>query len=260
MVRPTATAPAPQPPSLLEQFVGADAYSFVFDGQLGYLDHALANDAMLSQVNGVTTWNINADEISLLDYNDDLRDANEASFERESSALDIYHPDQYRSSDHDPVIVGLDLVDPATLCNGLAATIIGTDGRDRLTGTRGDDVIIALGGNDFVNGRGGDDVICGGDGGDVIIGGLGADAVFGQGGNDRINGNFGDDRLDGGEGDDRLNGNAGRDELDGGAGDDQLRGGFGDDVLDGGPDVDRLWGSFGTDTCVNGEDNRSCEL
>ncbi|MGB5755321.1 MAG: ExeM/NucH family extracellular endonuclease, partial [Acidimicrobiales bacterium] len=245
---------------LLEQFVGGDAYSFVFDGQLGYLDHALASAAMLSQVSGVTTWNINADEISLLDYNDDIQDPNEASFERESSALDIYDPDPYRSSDHDPVIVGLDLVDPATLCNGLPATILGTDGRDRLTGTSGDDVIVALGGNDFVNGRGGNDVICGGDGNDLIIAGSGDDVVFGQGGNDRINGNSGQDRLDGGDGDDRLIGNTGSDELSGGDGDDLLRGGLGDDSLDGGPDFDRLWGSFGTDTCTNGESNRSCEL
>ena len=28
--------------NLIETFVGAEAYSFVFDGQLGYLDHALA--------------------------------------------------------------------------------------------------------------------------------------------------------------------------------------------------------------------------
>jgi uncharacterized protein len=32
---------------LVEQFIGADAYSFVFDGQLGYLDTALANETLL---------------------------------------------------------------------------------------------------------------------------------------------------------------------------------------------------------------------
>ena len=65
-------------------------------------------------------------------------------------------------------------------CDGRAATIVGTDGPDRLEGTRGDDVIAALGGGDVVQGRGGDDVICGGDGTDRISGGGGDDRLFGQ--------------------------------------------------------------------------------
>ena len=94
---------------LASTFIGPDAYSFVFDGQLGTLDYALANAPMLAQVRGVTEWHINADEINLLDYNDDVRDPGEASFERESSVGDLYDPDPFRSSDHDPVVVGLDL-------------------------------------------------------------------------------------------------------------------------------------------------------
>ena len=58
---------------------------------------------------GAGGWKINADEVPLLDYNDDVRDAGEAAFERESSALPLYEPDPYRSSDHDPVVVGLSL-------------------------------------------------------------------------------------------------------------------------------------------------------
>jgi len=94
---------------LIESFEGPDAYSFVFDGQLGYLDHALANESMLGQVSAVAEWHINADEVPLLDYNDDVQDAAEAFFERESGALPLYAPDPYRASDHDPVIVGLSL-------------------------------------------------------------------------------------------------------------------------------------------------------
>ncbi len=102
---------------LIETFEGPSAYSFVFDGQLGYLDHALANEALLQSVTGVTEWHINADEINILDYNDDVRDPNEPSIERESTSggLDLFDPDPYRSSDHDPVIVGLDLARSAPL-------------------------------------------------------------------------------------------------------------------------------------------------
>ncbi|HUG86851.1 MAG TPA: PKD domain-containing protein, partial [Euzebya sp.] len=103
---------------LIETFVGDDAYSFLFDGQLGYLDHALANQALLPQVTGTTEWHINADELPLLDYNDDVDDAGEASFERESGVLPLFEPTPYRSSDHDAVIVGLNLGAPTADAGG----------------------------------------------------------------------------------------------------------------------------------------------
>ena len=82
----------------IERFVGKDAaYSFIFDGQSGYLDHALATAALGGQVNDVTEWHINADEPSVIDYN------------LEFKPQDLYTPTPYRSSDHDPVVVGLDL-------------------------------------------------------------------------------------------------------------------------------------------------------
>jgi predicted extracellular nuclease len=92
---------------LLDTLVGPGAYSFVFDGQLGYLDHALANASLRPQVIGAYVWHINADEIPVFDYNDGIRDSGEASFERESTALEIFSPDAYRSSDHDPVIIDI---------------------------------------------------------------------------------------------------------------------------------------------------------
>lgn len=97
---------------LVAAFGGSSAYGYVFDGQLGYLDHALANSSLNSQVAGVAEWHINADEIPLFDYNDDARDAGEASFEEESDVHPLYEPNQFRTSDHDPVIVGLDLNAP----------------------------------------------------------------------------------------------------------------------------------------------------
>jgi predicted extracellular nuclease len=95
---------------LVEQFGGDKAYGYLFDGQLGYLDHALANASLLPQVTGATEWHINADEVPLLDYNDTVHDARgESTFERESRARPLYAADPYRSSDHDPVVIGLNL-------------------------------------------------------------------------------------------------------------------------------------------------------
>ncbi|BAN03766.1 ExeM/NucH family extracellular endonuclease [Ilumatobacter coccineus] len=91
---------------LLAQFQGEDAYTYVFDGQFGYLDHALANTSLLGQVTGTTAWHINADEPDLIDY--------DISFKKDAQDA-IYAPDPYRSSDHDPVIVGLDLDAPVVV-------------------------------------------------------------------------------------------------------------------------------------------------
>lgn len=106
---------------LLNTLIGPSAYTYLFDGQLGYLDHALANDTLFDQVTGVTVWHLNADEIPVFDYNDDIRDPGEQSFERESGVLPVYEPNAFRSSDHDPVIVGLDLNAPPD-CSGATAS------------------------------------------------------------------------------------------------------------------------------------------
>jgi predicted extracellular nuclease len=152
---------------LVYQFLGEDAYSYVFDGQTGYLDHALANAGLLDKVTGVTIWHINADEADLIDYDTSFKGPNQDA---------IYDDDAYRSSDHDPVIVGID----PTRCNGLPATIIGTPDDDEITGTNGDDVIVALGGSDTINGGNGNDVICGDGGDDTLNGGNGIDLLFGS--------------------------------------------------------------------------------
>jgi serralysin len=62
-------------------------------------------------------------------------------------------------------------------CLGKKATIVGTQGRDRLIGTPHRDVIAALGGADEVRGLGGPDLICGGKGRDRLFGGAGKDQV-----------------------------------------------------------------------------------
>ena len=50
----------------------------------------------------MTVWHINADEPDLIDY--------DTSFKQDAQDA-IYAPDAYRSSDHDPVIVGLNVCD-----------------------------------------------------------------------------------------------------------------------------------------------------
>lgn len=85
--------------NLLERSDGPPAYSFVYDGQSGALDHALATPSLLPQVTGVVEWHINADEAPLHDYN--------LEHGRDPALFDAAAP--YRSSDHDPVIVGLEL-------------------------------------------------------------------------------------------------------------------------------------------------------
>ena len=104
---------------LVAEFGGPSAYGFVFDGQLGYLDHGMSNATLTPQVTGAAEWHINADEIPLFDYNDAVHDApGEATFEEESDVFPLYEANEFRTSDHDPVMVGLDLqVGPLYLHN-----------------------------------------------------------------------------------------------------------------------------------------------
>jgi pimeloyl-ACP methyl ester carboxylesterase len=85
----------------------------------------------------------------------------------------------------------------AQVCNGLMATIVGTEQDDELQGTEGNDVIVGGGGNDRILADAGDDVVCGGAGDDDLIGQDGADQLFGDGGNDVMEGGAGTDNCDG---------------------------------------------------------------
>lgn len=87
--------------NLIESLLGAYAYSYVFDGQSGYLDHALATTSLAAQVTGVAEWHINADEPIILDYNVEFKSAGQVT--------SLYSTAPYRASDHDPVLVGVTL-------------------------------------------------------------------------------------------------------------------------------------------------------
>lgn len=132
-------------------------------------------------------------------------------------------------------------------CMGLRATVVGTDGADRLEGTSGADVIVGGGGDDHIVGHAGDDVICGGPGDDVVLGGTGSDRLVGGRGRDTLRGGGGADHVHGGRNGDRLMGGPGPDVLDGAAGNDRVNGGAGDDLLRSGVGNDRLIGGSGTD-------------
>ena len=83
--------------SLLREFAALSPYSFVLFGESGALDHAFASPTLRPQVSTVLEWHINADEPPVLDYNLD--------FGRDPALFDATTP--YRSSDHDPIVIGL---------------------------------------------------------------------------------------------------------------------------------------------------------
>ena len=90
---------------------GKQAYSYVFGvssdangyGGAGNLDHAIADAGLYPLVKRAFAWHINADEPTALDYNEEYKTPEQIAA--------FYQPDAFRSSDHDPVIVDLDLHD-----------------------------------------------------------------------------------------------------------------------------------------------------
>jgi endonuclease/exonuclease/phosphatase family metal-dependent hydrolase len=99
----------------IKRFGGENAYGYVFDGQAGYLDHALASTSLAAQVTGAGEWHINADEPDVLDYDTSFKpDQQDALFE----------PNQFRASDHDPVLIGMDPTRAgAAACYGTAQQV-----------------------------------------------------------------------------------------------------------------------------------------
>ena len=82
---------------LLQRMPAAERYSYVFDGRSGALDRAFADSPLRDKVSGVTIWHINADEPSVLDYT------------TAGKTDDRYAATPFRASDHDPLLIGLDL-------------------------------------------------------------------------------------------------------------------------------------------------------
>ena len=89
---------------LLDSGSSGDAYSYGFDGRWGRLDHAFASRSLAAQATGAGVWHVNADEPPVLDYN--------VEFKSERQRTSLYAPDAFRSSDHDPLRIGLTLSGP----------------------------------------------------------------------------------------------------------------------------------------------------
>jgi uncharacterized protein len=117
-----------------------EAHSYVFDGLAGRMDHGLATSSMTSKIVSAAPWNINADEPAIIDYNLEYKTPACAT-----CGPDYYQSTPYKSSDHDPIVLGLNLVKS------------GTTGRDTIVGTAGNDVIEGGAGADTLTGGAGND-------------------------------------------------------------------------------------------------------
>ena len=76
LLRPGGPDRACRPAACTNQigrYIGDDAYSYVFDGLSGYLDHGLATSSLAGQMAGAAEWHINADEPSVIDYNTEFK-------------------------------------------------------------------------------------------------------------------------------------------------------------------------------------------
>ena len=78
-----------------EEAFDIDTASYSFSGLSGSLDHILLNGGALDRATGGDIWNINSGEAISLEYS------------RYNYHGTLFHtPDPFRSSDHDPVLVG----------------------------------------------------------------------------------------------------------------------------------------------------------
>lgn len=118
-------------------------YSYVFDGAAGRLDHAISSASLSPKVASALDWHINADESLAQDYNLEFKQPACAT-----CAPDPYEANPFRSSDHDPVLLGLNLY----------KRINGTTSRDTLVGSAGDDIFIGGAGADTLTGGSGADM------------------------------------------------------------------------------------------------------
>ncbi|WP_322921767.1 ExeM/NucH family extracellular endonuclease [Nocardioides renjunii] len=104
----------------VEQHFDNGEFSYSFSGLSGSLDHILVNDAALKRSTGTDIWNINGGESLALEYS-----------RWNYHATDFHAAGPYRSSDHDPVILGFRKTAPTappvvadTSVTGSAGTVV----------------------------------------------------------------------------------------------------------------------------------------
>ena len=131
---PIATLEAGGFTNLVEERSGDDAYSYVFDGQWGYLDHALGSQRSARQVTGVADYHINSDEPSVLDYNTDFKSpaaGRRASTRPTSSASPTTTRCVVGLSPNSPATVTAAFADGSVSCGaGNASLTVGITDRD----------------------------------------------------------------------------------------------------------------------------------
>ncbi len=86
---------------LVSRFGDGPNYTYVYKGEAGCLDHALASTSLARQATGAEVWHIDADEPPVLGYGTAYKSADQL--------VSLYRNDPYRSSDHDPIVIGFDL-------------------------------------------------------------------------------------------------------------------------------------------------------
>ncbi|WP_022893760.1 ExeM/NucH family extracellular endonuclease [Agromyces subbeticus] len=88
-------------------------YTYSFDGELGSLDHALANAEGTEAVTGIGRWAINSPEWGAREYGREAADDGSV----------------FRSSDHDPTLIGIDLAELENVVDISVVTINDFHGR-----------------------------------------------------------------------------------------------------------------------------------
>ena len=90
---------------------GVNPISYVYSGESGALDHALASPALASKITQVNDWHINAFELAAEDYNQEYKTSLLQGYSWDDRLVREAEP--FRSSDHDPVLVDIALAPKA---------------------------------------------------------------------------------------------------------------------------------------------------
>ncbi|MCY7403165.1 MAG: ExeM/NucH family extracellular endonuclease [Cryobacterium sp.] len=88
----------------ISQEAKSGEYTYAYGGTVGSLDHVFASPEADATVNDIDVWNINSVESVALEYS-----------RYNNNVTDFYSADPFRSSDHDPVVLGLNLTTPTSV-------------------------------------------------------------------------------------------------------------------------------------------------
>ena len=105
----------------------SQTYSYVYYGQAGTLDYALASATLNAKVKDVKRWFINSDEAWLFDYNNDSSSKNYGKPKPSNYLSEMYEANEFRMSDHDPIIVGFDFKENSVDTNKAPIANAGVD-------------------------------------------------------------------------------------------------------------------------------------